>query len=133
MFSRNPKLQLTDCLEFDCHMCGCAFKVEFDPKVAHESDVAPRGNVWLCDKCYLRVPSFVRKATDDVWPCRIGLRNGQMIEFHTCSIDGEFLHVEIDDDYGPNQQSFVTKMGLDAARGVDIRIDEIVWATEASS
>lgn len=124
MISQNvpvPRPQAEE-VSVSCHMCGIDFLAD------------SRDDTFLCPKCVRRVPSFVRKALGDVWPCRIGLRNGQVLEFHTCRIDGEFLYVEIDNDcFEPHPHSFAVKLDIDTNRGLDIRIDEIAWASEASS
>lgn len=86
----------------------------------------------ICPECNSKYPAALVKASCDPFDYALGLKHGEIIRFSEASIDGDWVHLNVDriyDDEEPNPIKRLT--GLCFARGIDVRISEIAWVADA--
>ena len=69
------------------------------------------------------------KACQDPFDYAMKLRTGEVIRFHSAEVYRPgWVHLEVCD---PDQQPDEDRLPFKADRGVDVRIDDIVWVMDA--
>jgi len=96
------------------------------------------GVAHVCRPCALTVPpSLLKAAFDKCFDYALGLRSGHVIRFDGCQFHGQWVTVTLMD---PNLEDWTGTDGVRAPvlgtrytfdRGVDVRLDEIVWCADA--
>lgn len=80
-----------------------------------------------CGECRRRYPAALIKAQCDSFDYALRLNTGEMVLFSEATITGEWVHLEhlnrLDHDSPP--------FALKGYRGVDVRVDAIVWCADA--
>lgn len=82
-------------------------------------------------------PPALIKAVDDPFDYAVGLKDGTTIFFEyavPCGKDSEWVSLMLNDMHsGSNayRQAFNYKVGVGRDRGLEVRISEIVWASDA--
>jgi len=92
------------------------------------------------------VPVTLAHAADDVWHFLLKLRTGDIFYFSSCVIEesGTWATLYSDGDYSIEGDTSIPILNLNAEldsecfvhranRGIEIRIQDIVWIAEASS
>jgi hypothetical protein len=106
-------------IDIKCEVCDSVA-----PYAQSESDdfLVP----WFCLDCTGQYPPSLLKACVDSFDYELQLRNGLRFAFSSAHIHGEFATIM------PmlNGENFAA-IGLPAPRGIDIRVDEIVWCCDA--
>ncbi len=131
---------------FNCRICGAmveALPNDVTPILAlstdeiqehlaaYEADAAH-----VCRTCALTVPPSLMKAATDTFDYALGLRSGHILRFEFCRFHGAWVHVTLSDTLDVPYQlerrggpRLGTSYTFD--RGVDVRLDEIVWCADA--
>lgn len=84
---------------------------------ARESIAVPTA---ACSKCERRIPHSLLKAVTDPFMYALRLRSGETLEFAEARISGDYAHL-IDVKGG----------AFPFPRGLDVRVDDIVWCADA--
>lgn len=94
----------------NCEICGGLVKKQ-DPE-----------DLGFCDPCMRRYPKSLRKAHCDPFQYAVGLTNGQIYEFESAVISGDFVEL-----------NGVQGKGLPFCfeRGIDVFISSIAWCADA--
>jgi pyruvate/2-oxoacid:ferredoxin oxidoreductase beta subunit len=100
--------------------CGCGVR----RSVSHTGRVS----VWFCEACCRRYPPALLKACYDPFDYALQLSTGHVIRFHEARIHGDY--VTLFGDGGPEDQG-VAGLAHGCPRGVDVRVDAIVWCADA--
>jgi hypothetical protein len=82
----------------------------------------------------LRLGGALLKATQDPFSYCARLRSGELVFFESAFYDGgDWIHLELDEEYGGPNESGVYTHGLPvlADRGIEVRLSDIVWAADA--
>lgn len=85
---------------------------------------------WVCAKCQQEYPESLLKAmVDSSYSYELGLRTGEVVEFSGCRLDGTYVHLleplGISDDGVKRLPVY--------SRGLDVRVDDIVWCRDGES
>lgn len=89
-----------------------------DTDLAHPD--LPDMNDPFCSECIEKLPEALMKACVDEFDYRLCASTGEMIRFTSAKISGAWVHLE-----GAVQGAYKFP------RGVDVRIDSIVWICDA--
>ena len=106
----------------ECCFCGKRYK-----HVKHAGLLVEHA----CPKCAAKIPQSLIKACFDPFFYALGLTSGKVIEFVEADIWGEWVTLRgWSDDHGDNpfEKPFC---GYMFHRGIDIRLDSIVWCADA--
>jgi hypothetical protein len=80
-----------------------------------------------CTSCQHRLPPSLIKACGDSFYYSLRLSTGEIIRFGEASIHGDYAHLTLTDaDAGINDL-----LPYRFERGIDVRIDAIVWCADA--
>jgi hypothetical protein len=118
-----------------CDICGHATVTNQDAATRGEDpDVEAVG---VCRPCALTVPpSLLKAAFDYPFDYVLGLRSGHVLRFDGCRFHGQWVNVTLDGNFedwampgGVRAPLLGTPYKFD--RGVDVRLDEIVWCADA--
>jgi hypothetical protein len=82
----------------------------------------------VCDCCRGRVPPSLAKACGDEFYYTLRLSTGEMIRFQNAKVYGDYVHLELTDADG---QGINDRLPYRFARGIDVRLDAIVWCADA--
>lgn len=81
----------------------------------------------VCRACAQGIPAALQKAAVDYFDYALGLETGEVIFFHQATVNGRWVHLDVGDAASIN--------GCDNRfpfeRGVDVRLDRIVWVADA--
>jgi hypothetical protein len=77
---------------------------------------------WECPECRQKYPMPIRKANSDMFHYALGLRNGSVFQFDSCTIRGDWVHLDAVTTDSPD---------LPFDRGVYVRVEDIVWCADA--
>jgi hypothetical protein len=80
-----------------------------------------------CSRCSVAYPSALVKAMFDPFDYACGLIDGTVIRFGEAQIQGKWVHLNPRAVDQPEQRGLPFAM----ERGVDVRIDRIVWVADA--
>ena len=83
---------------------------------------------FTCDECVKRYPPALMKAVCDPYDYALRLVTGEIVYFSEATISGEWVHL---DQVGQLRPVDSRPFDIPAPRGVDIRVDSIVWVTDA--
>ncbi len=130
-----------------CRICGSMTETlpEYMPHAAVSKDEAEEaearmeaGVAHVCRPCALTVPSsLIKAAIDHPFDYALGLRSGHVIRFDGCQFHGQWVTVTLLD---PNLEDWNVSKGIMGPvlgtpytfdRGIDVRLDEIVWCADA--
>ena len=76
-------------------------------------------------------PPSLWKATMDPFRYAAKLRSGEVVEFEAATIDGEWVRLYAG-GHPPYEERFPSGVfGFPCPRGVDVRIEDIVWCVDA--
>jgi hypothetical protein len=85
---------------------------------------------WACQPCGRRYPAALVKAAGDHFDYVARLSTGETVFFHSATLRGDWvtLHRDSTGGLGPTwEQTF----GVPCPRGMDVRVDAIVWVADA--
>ncbi len=86
------------------------------------------GAAHVCRPCALTVPpSLLKAAIDNPFDYALGLRSGHVLRFKGCQFHGAWVTIMLGE--GVRSEPLGTHYTFD--RGVDVRLDEIVWCADA--
>ena len=83
------------------------------------------------DRLYLTMlgSSALAKACQDPFDYALKLRTGEVIRFHCAEVYRPgWVHLDV---FGPDQQPDKNCLPFKADRGIDVRIEDIVWVMDA--
>lgn len=105
-----------------CVVCGADMGVVLE-------DFGPA----YCDECQRRYPASLLKAHVDHFDYALGLRTGEVVLFSDCDINGDWVHVVYHEPYYINDRdlSAFKSLPFGSHRGIDLRINDIVWCCDA--
>jgi hypothetical protein len=109
----------TSCCPVCCRACG---------RTAANTGKQPE----FCTACARRCPEALLKATYDTFHYALRLRTGEIIRFSRAFIQGEFVHLDLDDLY-VNYQPFPFNTDKALERGVDVRLSSIEWVSDGKT
>lgn len=95
------------------------------------------GAAHVCRPCALTVPpSLLKAAIDNPFDYALGLRSGHVLRFKGCQFHGAWVTIMWNDDLTGERVDGVSSgpvLGTHYTfdRGVDVRLDEIVWCADA--
>jgi hypothetical protein len=91
------------------------------------SYVSPRESA--CADCSVRYPApLVKACCDPRWAYALGLRNGKTFLFSGARIVGDWAYLQTDSTFVP--ANILPGVGIDARRGVAVRVNDIMWCLE---
>ncbi len=88
---------------------------------------------WIegCPDCRLKYPSSLLKAVGDPFDYALGLKDGTVIQFHTASINGDWVTLEGITNQQGDSPFLEAYYGHRFYRGIQIRFDQIIWCADA--
>jgi hypothetical protein len=87
---------------------------------------------WLCLVCEGKYPEALVKASCDEFDYMLRLATGEVWTFTSCEIDGGWVHLKfagLSDGLWRGRFEESERPPFD--RGVDVRLDQIVWVADA--
>ena len=102
--------------------------------------------IFMCDRCGINVGSHawgfcqpcidkysfaLLKSTVDPFDYAMRLSSGEIIYYDECSINGDWVSIRRPIQKGPDVNSVQGPKLPPFERGVDIRLDDIVWVADA--
>ena len=86
----------------------------------------------VCGCCAKKYPPSLLKACCDPFDYALGLRDGKVLFFNKASINGEWVFIHLNWDGDNHQEHFNPEIfGYPMCRGIDIRLDQIIWCADA--
>ena len=82
-----------------------------------------------CAACRDRYPAALLKAHGDYFDYALRLRTGEVIRFMEARIEGDWVHLTVSP--ACDQPEFFGRLPYPMDRGLDVRIDDIVWVADA--
>lgn len=84
----------------------------------------------LCRRCWRSFPAALVKALVDPFDYAVGLRDGTVIRFTRAEIQGHYVHLA-----GVSEWNYLgrSEENIDRyvfGRGVDVRLEDVVWAAD---
>ncbi len=86
---------------------------------------------YVCQPCGQRYPDALIKAAVDPFDYVLKLRTGEIIFLETLTIRGDYVHVTLHETYDLSPILKENQLPLPCPRGVDIRVEDIVWCADA--
>lgn len=83
----------------------------------------------VCGSCEDDIPESLLKATHDEFDYALGLENGTVIRFRKAKLRGSFVYLDQIMEW--DSQEVDAGVGYSFDRGVDVRIESIVWCADA--
>ena len=129
-----------------CGICGAMTEAlpDYMPHDAISEDGAEEawaameaGAAHVCQPCALTVPpSLLKAAIDNPFDYALGLRSGHVLRFKGCQFHGAWVTIMWNDDLTGERVDGVSSgpvLGTHYTfdRGVDVRLDDIVWCADA--
>lgn len=81
----------------------------------------------VCEFCRRHCPQSLLKACIDPFSYALRLRTGDVIEFESATIHGDFVTLKND----APETALSGGLPFPCPRGVDVRLDDIVWCADA--
>ena len=78
-----------------------------------------------------RYPHALLKAASDTFEYAARLATGELVFFESATIEGEWVHLELSSPSLIPPEDDVPKFPVPRPRGVDVKIDSIVWCVDA--
>lgn len=108
-------------------VCKRCFRTEEEYEVAGEEGSRFLSEI-VCGSCRADIPESLLKAcVDNPFDYVLGLKDGTVIRFSGADIKGNWVTIE----RGEWGKSDALLFGYPMERGVDIRLDQIVWCADA--
>jgi len=86
---------------------------------------------WGCASCQRKYPPALLKAASDYFDYAVQLSTGERIFFCHARLHGDWVTLlDVNTDSTPARPWEVT-LGIPAPRGLDVRLDAIIWAADA--
>jgi hypothetical protein len=86
----------------------------------------------FCRTCLHRYPASLLKSVIDPFMYALKLRTGEVVYFQECRIDGAYAHLTLQELYMGNLiPDGVETVVHGGERGIDVRVDDIVWCVDA--
>ncbi len=86
----------------------------------------------FCAACARRIPRALLKALIDPFDYALRLTTGEVVRFGSARIDGDWVTLsDAPGETPPKGDRPVTGLKYPCPRGVEVRIDQIVWIADA--
>jgi hypothetical protein len=88
----------------------------------------------VCQKCAGLYPPSLLKAAEDYFEYALRLQTGEIIFFRQAEIHGNYVRLHMDGEPKCDSQCFTDDnptLPFIFARGIDIRLQSIVWCADA--
>ena len=114
MTQANPDISVAEA-DLDDRVCpACRCRVRVAPMY------------FACLECQRRYPHALLKAASDTFDYAARLVTGELVFFESATFGGDWVHLELSPP-DPDAPPFA----VPRPRGVDVRIDSIVWCVDA--
>lgn len=82
-----------------------------------------------CAPCQARLPASVIKACCDPFDYALRLRTGEIVRFEQARVLGDYVHLT--GQGSADGQATFDGLAFPFPRGLDVRLDDIVWCADA--
>jgi hypothetical protein len=95
-----------------------------------------RGRGWpdICERHATRYPPSLIKAACDPYDYALRIVTGEVVYFYACTLHEDWVHIEaLDGDLRRSLHAEIKEadLSIKAERGLDIRLEHIVWCADA--